>query len=1685
MKRFLEKIVLLALLMPLALSGQTYQSVPYFQGFESSAGNPPIPQGWILHHTGDVYGVNYPRCFNSANYSHTGGWLLMMQSSTGQVEVIATPPFENLASKRASFWVASRAYTSIPTVFEVGVMEDTVFVPVDTIDIAQNTVPGDDSYHRYQVDFDTYTGNGHRIAFRCWKSSGHYLVYIDDFLVTTAPQCQYSPGAVDVSNISDVGATLSWGAADSSAGYFIQFSNNSLLIPVEDTTFTFSNLSPNTLYVGNVYNSCDGIDTSQGSPFSFLTPCSELVLPYFEGFEGCLFSVPPCWTQVVQYLSLNYNYPCVVFAFQCHGGECALGFNRGLGIVATPLIPLPANQIEVDGWIRTNDITSFSSNPVEVGYMTDLDNMYSFVPVDTIYSTQEFSLFHVYFTHLTLSDSVYVAFRTDNSNYSPTLVDDLVIRQARSCFDPADFRCIGNPSHQVSLTWVDTNNTHWEVAYGPMGFNPDSAGGNLVSNIYSDTVDITGLSNDTIYDFYLRADCNGNYSYWLGPITMEPNVYDMHANENDTIRTCGIRICDDGGPAADFSGMQHSTLVVFPEDSSQRVVLTGVVNTVPNYYNLENTLTIYDGVGTSGRVLGTYVNATNVPMRVASESGPVTIEFQTQGYVGEGYWLDVSCVPLTTCPDPYEIFFSNIASTSALVSWTYGPNGVPDRWIIEAEDTASDNTYFFYAAGIYNNCYITGLTERTRYQVRIRAICTTGDTSGYVYGELVTPCNSEGEVAVGSGDEWIADYPIYTPRGFGVCQFVIPAAELADVGNTISGLALQSYCVDTNNVNVDIYIDTTSLTSISSPSDFVVMAPSRRLFSGVVRLQTGLNYFYFDSAWVIPDSSLGIVVTIDNNTAVSAGNRLWKSHTGNTIFQYSDYYNVNPTLADDLVNITDIGSYQPDVVFLTPCTPTNCVAPNIVAFPGTNDIVVGWIPGNSESLWRVMYKRASSPNWTIYRSSTSLNSCTITGLDPNTLYDVGVVSICDNSINMSTAQVRTGCAQVDTLPFYENFEHFLAPTESSSFDQHFEPCWGRGPIRSAFWNYPYLSQLAAHSGANSMYLFDDRGRYQCRLVLPEMGVDVDSLTLSYWSLVRSVSAGYKIEVGVMTDPDDVGTFVVVDTFDYFNGDVGHWVNHIVEFWNYSGTGRYIAFRTNASHRGNVLIDDISVYRSGSCRRVSDISVESVGVTSANIRFADAFSAGSYTVLWGTSDRVEDATDSMDISSLSYTITGLSSGVQYKFWIRTNCASQHSLCAYGGSFVTQCDIIEVTPTMPYHEDFENGIPPCFSQEQISNQGHWIAGEPAFPVIDVHGGLYSAICFTWSSSITRLILPEMDFSSLDYGAEIEFWQARPIFGGDVDNLFLFYRTNDTEDWVLFSEYTDRTGGTWSRNILLLPNSANAPFYQVSLLAVNQGGYGVFIDDIEILDAHNCRVPENLSARPEIESAEVAWISPADNALVQYRPTSSEEVESTAVAGNSATLEGLAPNTQYQFRVMAICSNGDSSIWSDWCFFTTGSPERTYVVSVAINRPDWGRVTGAGRYSEGSVCTLTAIPLSNAYQFFGWNVTIPDNPYSFTVTRDVEFTAYFVNSDGIDEIHEGVGIDIYPNPASDHTTVRLSGESGTVRIAIVDICGRTKVSEVFECSADCQQSLDVSHLAKGTYFVCVTFDRGSKVSKLVIMN
>jgi len=332
------------------------------------------------------------------------------------------------------------------------------------------------------------------------------------------------------------------------------------------------------------------------------------------------------------------------------------------------------------------------------------------------------------------------------------------------CPTPSGLTLTGVTPNTVSISWttgcVETN---WQAVIVADGAAPGT--GTPVAAAATNAT-FTGLTVDTPYDVYVRANCLGNgFSSWVGPLDATPQAL-VPFSGDVTITGCGYTLYDHGGPAGNYSPGASGYAVLTPTPGNG-LQITGTYD-IENFFS-EDFLYIYDGAGTSGTLLGVFTGSGSLNVLGTGVNTPLTVAFSSGGFFEfSGFALNVTCLPSCTgtpapgattasqsvvCPGvPINLGISNSLSGAGLsYIWQSSTTGSAGPWTTIA--TTSVSTYTvptqsvntWYRARV--NCAGSGQTGvATPVQVTMSAFC---------YPAPVAPTSSVdtdiAQVSVGSG----------------------------------------------------------------------------------------------------------------------------------------------------------------------------------------------------------------------------------------------------------------------------------------------------------------------------------------------------------------------------------------------------------------------------------------------------------------------------------------------------------------------------------------------------------------------------------------------------------------------------------------------------------------------------------------------------------------------------------------------------------------------------------------------------------------------------------------------------------------------------------------------------------------------------------------------------------------------
>ena len=200
------------------------------------------------------------------------------------------------------------------------------------------------------------------------------------------------------------------------------------------------------------------------------------------------------------------------------------------------------------------------------------------------------------------------------------------------------------------------------------------------------------------------------------------------------------------------------------------------------------------------------------------------------------------------------------------------------------------------------------------------------------------------------------------------------------------------------------------------------------------------------------------------------------------------------------------------------------------------------------------------------------------GLEAVTKYTFYVKPVCDTI--WSSESYYTACIKLDpTKPNKETFEEYPSGTSYNASYQ--APCWtvGNGNPSASTTYIPYIyktSSTYAASGTNCYRLYPTATYSPTWVAAPE--VDCNSLTELLVTFSFYGGTSYYILPGVMTDPEDLTTFVVLDSIKgqgkiaTISMDLSDYADQI------PASAKYVAWRTAYNAGPTIYLDDISIVK---------------------------------------------------------------------------------------------------------------------------------------------------------------------------------------------------------------------------------------------------------------------------------------------------------------------------------------------------------------------------------------------------------------------------------------------------------------------------------------------------------------------------
>lgn len=350
----------------------------------------------------------------------------------------------------------------------------------------------------------------------------------------------------------------------------------------------------------------------------------------------------------------------------------------------------------------------------------------------------------------------------------------------------------------------------------------------------------------------------------------------------------------------------------------------------------------------------------------------------------------------------------------------------------------------------------------------------------------------------------------------------------------------------------------------------------------------------------------------------------------------------------------------------------------------------------------------------------------------------------------------------------------------------------------------------------------------------------------------------------------------------------------------------------------------------SCLTPTGLSSANITASTADISWNASSSApaNGYEYYYSTSVTPPSAatTASGATTGTTVNISLLSDNTQYYFWVRSICsATDQSDWSQAATFHTLCNTENIPYTVPLSTVSTPDIPDCMTIELINTWGSpWYTEYyPGSGFTD--NTLVSAYTYSGDGQVDNWV----------------YTNGLNLTGGNVYQLHYRYGNNSTyyteklavkfgtspsssAMTYLLTDHNNINDATPHDTTVYFMPAVTGTYYIGFHAYSDENQYYLYLDNISVDAAPSCNAPTGLSAGGiGSNSAILSWAGSSDDFVIEYGPGGFSPGNGTSVAATSSpkTINGLSPNTNYDFYLRSVCIPGlDTSNYSAVGSFTT---------------------------------------------------------------------------------------------------------------------------------------------------------------------
>ncbi|MDL2296956.1 fibronectin type III domain-containing protein, partial [Bacteroidales bacterium OttesenSCG-928-E04] len=1290
--------------------------------------------------------------------------------------------------------------------------------------------------------------------------------------------------------------------------------------------------------------------------------CGIVELPYSDDFEsnrdvGSNAAFPECYGRLNTYSTAS-SYPSISASFT-HSGDRSVYFYAGgttYNILTLPIINVEGvemTDLRVKFWARTSNIDV----GIQVGVMTDPTDSATFTSCyqTSFPKTDTYTLFKVDLSDYE-GDGKYIAFRYSPSAYYGIYLDDINVDRIPTCEEVENLTVSHIAGSSALISWSESiseelgYNLEWRIA-GEEDWNPEYT----IDNYFQ----LEGLEGLTNYEVRVNADC-GTISTWeninfmtlcdnspiqignrddktyyypisyynsysqqlymreeisetpmsiqaiqlqyynAAPITRNVDIYMGHtqkrtfASASEFIHFDSLRLVFSGKVEFNNRGAENWMMIVLDSTFEYNGVGNLVLAIDDNGEGATSAGThtrFYNHSATERKTIAFYqINSSGANIDPASPMGTgigSVLPFSRNNIK----FLDCN-VPNCIKPNAFRIL--GVGASTIDIGWI--PANTTEEY--ELEYKRSSVATWQQEGFVQGDAYqLSDLNSNTLYDIRLRSSCSGGsDTSAWVVISARTACDlvveSELPFEEGFDDYQANEYPVCWSRMTTGTNLPYIHRTAVDVHSSPSAMDFH-YSPNCANVAVLPEFDM-NITELQM--DFWVKSKTDvgRLLVGVMEDKDDYTTF----------------VCVD--TVKTQAHQKFEEYS----VRFDNYEGSGRFIAFAWTNGTNT-SYSVDDIYVNKIP--FCSRPDAMSVDSvkSNTAYISWTELGTPDQYLV---EVGAPGFAygegeaLQTFTTVDNPLEITGLSPNTKYDVYIQADCGD-VGLSFVASRTfttSCTEaiiLEDLPYTEKFDSY------GTGSPIFPTCWTR--MSQASTTNPSISSLFSISAPASLYFSGSTNEY-VSAATEKFDMPVNTLQLEF--SFRSGNKNVPLIIGAVTNPANPATFDTIALI--YASTANTWESRTVYLNTYQGTGQYIAFKTS----GIIYLDNVEVDLLPTCIPAQDISVD-VTANTAEVSWTSDENATDFTIEYHTADFTpgKDAEGVIQVTGATSpeTLTNLSGNTKYYGYILSDCSGETSTWK-AFTFRTACGAIQLTD-LPYNEDFDD----------------YGTGPSSFPICWTKSSTYSAT-YPYINTIDTISALYFYASATTHATA-----ATEQFDLPVDKLQVEFkfRTNNIANGLTVGVMTDPANDTTFTPVQTVFNVSTTEWRTHTVYLNNYTGNGkhiafrmsapisMYLDDLEIDLAPTCIPVQNLAVfNQTTSSAEFVWMGPGNAVsyeievgLPGFTPGdgTADIVDDVTDEFYSITSGTLSEATAYVFAIRSVCEGDDGeSAWTLLNFSTTAN-------------------------------------------------------------------------------------------------------------------------------------------------------------------